>query len=89
MIKKSYCESVYSVVLRIAKLVFIDPSMGINLLLVVQFGQMRMFLKAYTFKLLFIYILGTESALRDSVFRWNARHKATALEMKSGSTLSI
>ena len=38
------------------KIVCADPSMGITLLLVLQFGQIRMFLKAHTIMFSDLYI---------------------------------
>ena len=45
------------------KIVCIDPSMGITLLLVVQFGQIRMSLKTHTIHFLILYILCIGAAL--------------------------
>ena len=61
--------------------------MGITLLLVVGFGQIRMFMKVHTifFSILYMYI--EWGPFRDSHFRHNARYKAFALEMKSDPTL--
>ena len=60
--------------------------MGITLLLVLRFGQIRMFLKAHTIIFLISYILYIGGPFRDSNFRQNTIYKATALEMKSDPT---
>ena len=61
--------------------------MGITFLLVVQFGQIRMFLKANTIYFSILYMLCIGGPSRDSKFRYSTRYIAMALEMKSGPTL--
>ena len=68
------------------KIVCVDPSLGITLLLVLQFGQTRMFLKDHTMKVSILYILRIGGPVRDSNFRQNLKHIATVLEMKSDPT---
>ena len=43
----------------------VDHSIGITLLLLVQFGQIRSFLKAKTLKFSFVYIFSIKGSLRD------------------------
>ena len=60
--------------------------MGITLLLLLQFRQIMMFLKAHTINFLILYMLCIGRPFRDSNFRQSLRYIATALEMKSDST---